>query len=217
MDENEIKEYKYMGIGLGQYEKRTGHQKFIDYIEKYNIASLSDLSLLEELVYLEILGDKIKINIAEKQEQMVADKKPFTVPKFLIEAMKENFESIISIKEKLGMFENKDGNDGFQYITKIKDKFKKWEEDNQASRTFVCPHCSKMMILRVKPDVWEAAKHPFFRDKFLANKHLIRLYKAGKLTATDVSDILETSPKYTQWLVEKWDDIPADDDIPQEK
>ena len=99
----------------------------------------------------------------------------------------------------------------------LKEEFKKWEEDNQASRTFVCPHCSKMMILRVKPDVWEAAKHPFFRDKFLANKHLIRLYKAGKLTATDVSDILETSPKYTQWLVEKWDDIPADDDIPQEK
>ena len=217
MDEN-ISDYKYVGVGLDTNEKRTGHKKFKDYIEKYNIASLSDLSLLEELVYLEILGDKIKINIAEKQTQMVADNKPFTVPKFLIEAMKENFESIVEIKEKLGMFENKQGNDGFQYITKIKDKFKKWEEENQGSRTFVCPHCSKMMILRVKPDVWEAAKHPFFNDKILANKHLIRLYKAGKLTATDVANILETSPKYTQWLVERWNDIPADDgEIPQEK
>jgi ribosomal protein L37AE/L43A len=116
------------------------------------------------------------------------------------------------------MFENKDGNDGFAYIQKLKEKFLRWESENQGSRTMVCPHCSKMMILRVKPDVWEAAKHPFFKDKILANPHLVKLYKAGKLSAEDVGLVLSASPAYVEWLVRRWGDIPSDAAVdPQER
>lgn len=213
MNEKDI-EYKYVGVGLDTNEKRLGHKKFKDYIEKYNISSLSDLSLLEELVYLELLADKIKVNIAEKQEKCIVDNKEFNVPKFLIDSMNVNFEQIIAIKDKLGMFENKDGNDGFAYIQKIKEKFKRWEEENQASRTMVCPECSKMILLRIKPEVWEIQKHPFFQDKLLANKHLVVLYKAGKITAEDVGLILETSPAYTNWLLKRWNESTPVSDAP---
>jgi ribosomal protein L37AE/L43A len=212
-----IGDYKYRGTGLDANEKRAGGKKFRDYIEKYNISSLSDLSILEELVYLELLADKIKTNIAEKQEKALKDGKEFNVPKFLIDAMNSNFEQILQIRDKLGMFENKDGSDGFAYIQKLKEKFKRWEAENQGSRTMVCPHCSKMMLLRIKPEVWEAQKHPFFKDKILANKHLIRLYKAGKLSAEDVALILETSPAYTEWLVRRWNDIDKDSAIDPQK
>jgi hypothetical protein len=97
MAEEKSNEYEYVGIGLEVGEKRIGRKKFYDYIEKYSINSLSDLSILEELVYREILGDKIKINIAEKQTKCETEKKEFNVPKFLIDAMGENFEQQMAI------------------------------------------------------------------------------------------------------------------------
>jgi hypothetical protein len=91
-----------------------------------------------------------------------------------------------------------------QDLEQLRKKFVLWEKENQASRTFVCPCCSKMLMLHVKPDVWEVQEHKFFRDKILCNEHLVKLFKENKITKEDVALILGTSPQYVLWLIEKW-------------
>ena len=60
-----------------------------------------------------------------------------------------------------------------------------------------------MILLKIRTEAWEALKHPFFKDKILANKQLWLLYKKGKITKKDVSLVLGTSEDYVDWLEEK--------------
>ena len=162
------------------------------------------MELLEELCYKELLQTKCKENIADKEKKAKDEKKDFNVPKYLVETMNENLQEILSLKEKLGLLNVNDNNDGFKYIELLKSKFKVWMNENQASRTIVCPHCSKIVLLKISTEIWESQKHPFFKDKTLYNEHLIDMYLTNKITAEDVAKVLGTSPKYTEWLIEKF-------------
>jgi len=55
-------------------------------------------------------------------------------------------------------------------------------------------------MLKIRTEAWEALKHPFFKDRILANKHLWKCYKEGKITKEDVAEILGCSPDYIEWL-----------------
>jgi len=59
----------------------------------------------------------------------------------------------------------------------------------------------------MRPDVWEACKHPWFKDKLLANDSLWECYKSGKLTKQDMAHILLgkecKSILYIDWLERK--------------
>lgn len=196
------KKYEYRGIGLDRYEKKRGQEAFDKYCKIYNITNYSDLQLLEELIYKELLQEKMKKNIARKEEIAKKENKDFNVPKYIVEAMNENLEQIFELKSKLGLFDNSDSNDGFKYIQQLKEKFKIWRQENQ-DRTFACPHCSKMILLYIKPDAWEAMKHPFFESKVLGNKKLWELYKQGKITKKEVAEVLGCSDMYIDWLEKK--------------
>lgn len=170
------------------------------YLSEYNIETISDKNLLSNLIYLEV------IHIAKLQKSA----NEFTVsndqlPWQLLDAIHKNITQILNIKEKLGLNKKEEiSNDAFQSLELLKKKFKVWAENNQASRTLVCPHCSQMIMLKIRTDKWEAQKHPYFRDRLLGNESLIRLYKQGKLTREDVASILGTSSDYTDWVVNKW-------------
>jgi len=204
MAEEKKSDYKYKGIGLSENERRIAHKRFNEYCERYSITNISDYSLLEDLCYREYLMDELKASISEKKIKAATDNKEFIIPSYLIANMNNNLEQVLSLKEKLGMLNDRTNSDGFDYIQKLKEKFKKWEEENQGSRTFVCPHCSKMLMLHVKPNMWEVQEHKFFRDKIICNEHLIKLYKENKITKEDAALILGVSPQYILWLIEKW-------------
>jgi len=108
--------------------------------------------------------------------------------------------------------EEKKSDDPFNYIQKLKLKFKKWKEENQASRTAICPHCSKLILFNIRIDAWEAKKHPFFKDRLLANEHLWQLYKEGKITKDDIANILGCSSDYVIWLDKKISSNPTNKD-----
>jgi len=116
--------------------------------------------------------------------------------------MNDNLEQIFILKEKLVLLNDKQGDDGFNYIQQLENKFKKWCEENQ-DRTFSCPHCSKMVLLYMKQDYWETMKHPFFESKVLGNKKLWTLYKENKITKADVAEVLGCSEKFVDWLESK--------------
>ena len=196
--------FKFQGVGLTKQEKFAGNKKFADYRSHYHVEAYSDMQMLEELIYREILQERLKHKIEQLEEKYKKEEKEYSVPRHVVETMNENFEQVLSIKEKLGMFTNKEGDDSFKYIQQLKEKFKIWCSENTGSRTLVCPHCSKIVLLRIRTDIWEAQQHPMFKDKTLYNQHLIDMYLTGKINAEDVAKVLGTSPKYCEWLIEKF-------------
>lgn len=202
----EIAKYKFQGSGLNRKAKKWAKKRFKQYETQNHIESYSDLLLLEDLVFLEALQEQFKTQMAEFSKAE-AVKEGKVAPNHLIKKMDNNREQILKLKEKLGLFEEKKSDDPFNYIQKLKKKFKKWREENQGTRTTPCPHCSKMIMLKIRMKEWEALKHPFFKDRILANKRVWELYKEGKITKLDVAQILQgkevNSTDYVDWLEKK--------------
>ena len=199
----ESKEYKFVGDGLETQEKRLACIRFNEYVKNYNISSYSDLQLLEELVYRETLQSRTKKNIEDKRKKAEEKNEDVNIPTYLVDSLDTSTETIIILKERLGILRDiKDADEGFNYIQKLKDKMKIWAKENQ-DRTFACPHCSKMILLYMKPDAWETMKHPFFESKVLGNKKLWELYKQGKITKQEVAEVLGCSDKFIDWLESK--------------
>ena len=198
------KKYKYQGTGLSRAEKNTAEKLFNEYRERYSLEKLSDLSILQELVFWETINEryKAKVEILGKGKTKGHEE---VIPDYILKTLDSNLTRILAIKEKLGLFEEKkDSESGFKYIEVLKKKFKKWCDENQGSRTLICPFCSKMIMLKIRTKAWEAQKHPIFRDKILCNEHLVKLFKEGKITEEDCAKILGTSKDYMKWLVSKW-------------
>ena len=61
----------------------------------------------------------------------------------------------------------------------------------------------RIILLRIRTDIWEAQKHPFFKDNRLYNKHLFKLLETDIITKEDVAKVLEVSEDYVDWMVEK--------------
>ena len=207
--------YKYKGDGLLPNQKKLGKKMFQAYQETYNIESASDLPLLEELIYRELRQIEIKEQIsdfkkdAEEAEKIQGIKAKNTVPNKFVNALDENLEQIIKLKETLGLFRDNEQKGIYEHIKVLEKKFKIWRAENQASRQFICPHCSEMILLVMRTEAYDALKHPQFRDKYLYNQHVWDLFKEGKLTELDVAKILLgkqiNSTDYVEWLEKKID------------
>lgn len=194
--------YEFEGVGLTADELKPAKKSFNDYRKRYHIDSLSDLHLLEELVYKETLLQRTKEQISKATENKRLKDANY-VPTHLHQVEDDMINTIVMLKERLGLFKAQDNQDPFQYIQTLKKKFNKWMEENQGSRTFPCPHCLQMIMLKIRTDIWEAQKHPFFKDKILSNEKLWKLYKDGKITKLEVAEVLGTSEAYVDWLERK--------------
>jgi len=57
--------------------------------------------------------------------------------------------------------------------------------------------------LKIRTDAWEAQNHPFFKDRVLANKHLLKMYLDKKISRKDVALVLDCSSDYIDWMIKK--------------
>lgn len=183
-------------------EKRLANELLKKYTREYSIESVSDKNTLMHLIYLEVLN---------KRQQDILNKfhtESKSAPLPLIDSIHKNLNMILQLKNSLGLLKDKkqaEQSDGYKAFETLKKKFKIWQSENQGSRTMICPHCSKMVLLKIRTEAWESQKHPFFKDRILGNEALVKLYREKKLTKEEVASILEVSPDYVVWLIDKWD------------
>jgi DNA-directed RNA polymerase subunit RPC12/RpoP len=152
--------------------------------------------------------EKIKDKIQDLSNLQEKTKEKTVIPYNLRKELDDNIQVKVELQEKLGLFNREEQNkDAFDKINRLKKRFKKWLEENQASRKTPCPHCGQMIMLKMDLTHWETLKHPWFKDKFLWNQHGWDLYKAGKITALDLAKILlgknTQSTDFITWLEEK--------------
>lgn len=183
-----------------RHEKTYVAELIRKYLSEYDIETVSERNTLGEIVYLEATNRRL-----QKQVEDARDLDGSTISLHLIEAIQDNSGHIAKLKETLGLNKSKKGEESqFDVLELLKKRGTKWRENNQASRNRVCPHCGKMILWRIRPEAWEQQKHPYFKDKILGNVTLVKLFQEGKITKKEVSDILETSEDYVDWLIKKW-------------
>ena len=166
------------------------------YLKEYAIESVSDINTLKEVIYYEVVQTRFQLKLND-----FSDNK--SVPIQIVEIMHRNSDMIVKLKNSLGLFAEKEKRTEYDVLQHLKRRFKTWLNENQGSRTLSCPHCGKMILLKIRTDVWESQKHPFFRDKVLYNHHLIQLYKQQRLSKEDVAKVLECSPDYVEFITER--------------
>lgn len=169
------------------------------YLKSYTIETISDKNTLKQLIYLEVIHKKLQDKLNEITK--LGTQKP--IPIQAVDVLHRNLEKIQFLKESLGISKD-DASSVENTIQSLKRKFEAWRKNNQASRSLCCPHCGRMVLLKIRTKYWEEQKHPLFKDRILGNKELIRLYKIGKLTVKEVAEVLEVSEDYISWLIKKW-------------
>ena len=188
-------EYKDIVNKFKGEEKKVVENLLEKYLRDYSIETISDVNTLKEVIYYEVIQHRLQ----DKMNELAENK---TIPIQLVNVMHENSDAIIRLKNSLGLFETKEKDDK-DVLNLLKKRFKVWLAENQGSRTLICPHCNKMVLLKIKTDAWEAQKHPFFKDRILYNKHLIKLLNDNKINKEDVAKILECSIDYVDWVIDK--------------
>ena len=200
------KTYKYRGLGLTTKERNAGGRKFTEYQAEYpHLNKLSDLQLLEHLVFLETLEERYKTRIGELSRNTAATKIGIT-PSSLLKDLNDNSAEIINLKEKLGLFADKEKLSPFQDFEDVKKKFKIYRDNHPLEFKTTCPFCAKIYFMKRRTKDFEPHISPFFDNggKILHNRPLMELYHKGKLTKEEVSLVLGTSADYVLWLEEKF-------------
>jgi len=170
------------------------------YLIEFTPKTISDKNNLKSVIYLEVLQYRLQSVMND-----LTAKGSTAIPLNLVDSIHKNLKEIAANKERLGLIgkekEQKES-DGYKTLQSLKEKFKMWRENNQGSRSLVCPSCGQMVMLKIRMDKWISQKHPFFKDRFLANKKLMQLYLQKKLTKEEIAEVLNSSPDYIDWLIE---------------
>jgi DNA-directed RNA polymerase subunit RPC12/RpoP len=183
-------------------EQKAAKVLLSKYLQDYELETISDKNILKQLIYLEVFQSRLQTSAEEFQKERKA------VPLQILDSIHKNVDKIILLKEKLGLTRDvkTTQSDAYKTFETIEHKARLWRENNQATRRRVCPHCSKLVMWKIRPEAWEAQKHPFFKDRILYNTHIVKLYKQEKLSKEDVAAIFECSTDYIEWLIKRWDE-----------
>jgi len=174
------------------------------YLEQKDFDNIAEKQNLKNIIWLEIELEKNQ-EIINKLHLDVSKYIPEDQLRSIIPLMKQ----LSDLKKELGFYQKeKEESDGYKIIQRMIDRAKVWREKNQGSRTMLCPHCQKMVLMKIRTDKYDIQQHPFFEDRILTNKALIKRYCEGILSKEDVAEILEVSPDYINWLLKKWKNHP---------
>ncbi len=200
------------GMFTNRKEKKAARSLTKKYLQYFTPQNISDQNNLKHLIFLEIVQVRLQVLLNEANDELGG-----AVGLKTLEAHNKNLKEIADMKQRLGLIQDKkkdkDSLDKWKLLQK---KAKVWRNENQASRTLVCPKCAGMTLLKIRTDIYDAQEHPYFQDRLLYNKRLVELYLDKKITDKDLALILNISTDYVGWLIKKWHTNPHCQDYEKE-
>jgi len=184
-------------IGLNDTEKIKAIQLYNQYITEHSFESLAEKSTLINLVYLEILNDRVKLFIEQEGKE-----KKGAIPLKMTEQLVANTTQIMELKEKLGMMKDADSENALDLVNELKEKALAYYSEHAGETYVKCPECQSLFRLLMKVDGLEPAKATFFRGTTLYNVKLMELYHYKKVTLEDCAEIMGVNNKYITFIYE---------------
>jgi hypothetical protein len=183
-----------VGTWVDDSEGQEALNLFNTYKRGYHLESLSDLELLKKLVYCEINAKRI--------EKILNENSAKVLPREL-RAYNELLNQILNIRVNLGLVKNK-AEGIFEYIELLKKKADSWKKANPNLSYLPCPYCKNALYIKLKDiHLYQAIKHPLFKDKILWNDELLNLIKERKITFEEGAKVLRTSVDEMKLMFEK--------------
>ena len=165
--------FQFQGNGLTTKEKRWGEQRFNEYRQNYpHLHKMSDLLVLEDLVFQEALHERLKENISQRAKKDQKSKEDAAVTSGTQELFKESIDLQFKLKEKLGLFEDKKKLDAFRDFEQLREDFREYRRRYPHLFKTTCPKCAFIYFLKRRTDCYEEIKSPWFKDKTLCNPEL---------------------------------------------
>ncbi len=195
----ESKNYKFKGVGLTTQEKNSARKHFKEYKSRYHIERYSDLALLEELVYKELISEQYKTKIKDIQKSKTVKEKNI-IPRNLLEALDENLDKILLLKEKLGLFLERKESNWIDFWGRFQKKLQIYAQTHKAECTFKCPTCGEYALLLRKIDNYNTFNFNLLRGTFVYNKELMEEIEKGTLSRERVAKIFGCSVDYIDGL-----------------
>ena len=184
-------------IGLNDTEKIKAIQLYNQYVTEHSFESLAEKSTLINLVYLEILNDRVKLFIEQEGKE-----KKGAIPLKMTEQLVANTTQIMELKERLGMMKDADTENALELMNELKEKALTYYNEHAGETYVKCPECQNLFRLLMKIDGLEPAKATFFRGTTLYNQKLMELYHYKKVTLEEVAEIMGVHSKYITFIYE---------------
>lgn len=181
-------------------DKKIANKLYSNYLEQYPfIDSLGDLSTLADLVYSEILKQKVETQINKSKDLRNGE---FLISEKNIETLQSLQDQILKLKNQLGIHkkeeEKQEDLNGLQELQK---RFQKYIQANRNEFTCKCANCGSMLLLRRRVANFDCLKHPNFFGTFLYNIEIIKDVKENKISKEQAAKYLQTSPDYIDWCI----------------
>ena len=184
-------------VGLNANEKKRALELYNRYLDEHAFEALAEKSTLINLVYLEILNDRIKLFIEQEGKD-----KAGAIPIKMTEQLIANTSQIMELKEKLGMMKDVESESALELMNELKEKALAYYNEHAGETYVKCPECQSLFRLLMKVDGLEPAKATFFRGTTLYNEKLMELYHYKKLTIDEVAAILGVHKNYITFIYE---------------
>ena len=180
-------------------DKKILKQILADYVSEVYIENKRQLFQLKDLVFIEYKKRTTRENIQAQEIE-----KENSVASYAYDAYHKLIERAQALAEKIFGTNLKDDKSVLQQLFS---RMRLWMNLNQGSRSFLCPHCGKMLMAKIRMDKYEVDKHPFFQDRLLTNKFLMEQYIIGKKVIVDekfIAQVLGCSELYTRWFLDRY-------------
>lgn len=208
MEKSEIK-YEFKGLNLPSEDREWGKTRFQEYLLSYpHLNNLGNSHLLEELVWAEIMLERMKEQIGNLCKKADSYKKEISKPQTISDkdqkSLQEARDQVLELKKKLGMFEERKDSDEFKKMRELEEKAAEYRRSHPLSFKVTSPFDGKIFYLKRRTEGYESFISPFYADdKVVKNTPLHKLYKSGKITKEEAAEVLGVSPEYIDWLDEK--------------
>jgi hypothetical protein len=173
-------------------EKKLAQELLDSYLAEYNFSSFSEKDTLKNLVYFEVLGERIKHFINKEYVD-----KTGAIPTHMVEQLIENSEQITKLKEVLGIGKKKEQDlTWLQSWEDLKKKALTYYESHKGCNTVKCPYCQKIFNLLLRIENLTPEKSSWFRGTILYNEAVFKLYDEKRITTEEAASILGCSVNY---------------------
>ena len=198
--EKKIKDEELIGhfVGLSDEETQKALQLYDKYLSENSFESLAEKSSLINLVYKEILKERLQEFIKKE-----SDEKKGAIPLHNVEKIMELDSQILEDKEKLGMLKNKEESSVMVLWNELMQKGLTFYKEHAGEIYYKCPYCNELSRQVMQIDGYDITKASFFKGTTLYNRPLMNLYHNKVITIEQASEILGVHQKYIIFIYEQ--------------
>ena len=166
-----------------------------NYLVESSLSSYAEKDTLKQLVYLEVILERIKTYINKETEK--ANPVP---PIQMLEQLQYLNKQIIEIKNELGLTQKEDQKTVLDEWNKLKAKALNYYKESAGCNVVKCPECKKLFMLLKDVRNYTPEKITFFKKTMLYNKKLFEIYELGRITKEEMATILGVSNEYIELI-----------------